>query len=208
MVVTTFRLIARGSTPEGETWNTGLHVTNVGGTVDDALTAWIAAFTLFMNGASPPADSYKQLMKTTSSLLGLEADELSPFTGRNVTQAISTTTIAGTSTADEVPSQVCPVLSLRTALPTKAGRGRMYLPPITIDATLATGFLDSTAQSQASAAGQGMIQSLNGDGFTVVILHRSDLSTTPVTAVDVANIAGTQRRRTHQLARTRVRNSV
>lgn len=206
--MTIFRLIARGHTPEGESWNTGCHVSATAVTVDDALTAWTTAWGLLWNGVATPADSIKQLVKTTCGTDFLEADELSPATGKNLTQAIGTSTLVGTSTADELPGQIAPVLSLRTALANRAGRGRMFLPPVTIDASLATGLMDGTAQGQISTAGQKMVQSLNGAGFQVGVYHPASFEITDVVAVDVPNVFGTQRRRVHQLNHVRVRHSV
>ena len=54
--------------------------------------------------------------------------ELDPATGGQLTGAESTRTDAGTSTATCLPFQCAPVVTLRTSILSRAGRGRFYAP--------------------------------------------------------------------------------
>jgi hypothetical protein len=201
--MTVYRCTATGLTPQGETWVTGLWIEKIGGTISDAGAAWHAAFDLLWLGAATPTDSIKQLMHTTTTCTETVVNSLDASFRHNVEQVRTTETLAGTSTAENLPPQTSAVVSLRTALPTRRGRGRMYLPPMTADAEITTGLIDATSLAEISLAAKGMLESLITSTYLPVVAHRDIASTTNLTACDVSNIFGTQRRRRNKLVATR-----
>lgn len=202
--MTIYRCTASGHTPEGELWVTGIHVSKVGGSTAAAAASWHTAFDLLWSGAATPADSILQLIKTTCGCDETVVNELEPVSLRNVTQVRTTETLVGTSTVSELPPQTSAVVSLRTALPTRAGRGRMFLPPFTDVALAGIGEVATTAQGQIALAAKGMLEQLIGDGYQPVILHRNTATTTNIISCDVSNVFRTQRRRTNKIVGTRV----
>jgi hypothetical protein len=202
-----YRLLARGHTEQGETFNFSLHCQNPAGTVAGAAAAWHTALGLLWNGVAPPADSIKQLVPTSCGVDASIATELDPLTGKNLGQLQNVEALVGTEPGDPQPPQVSCCVSLRTAQANRHGRGRFYLPPFG-EAQVTAGLLTGAAQGQVSVASQKMIQSLNGAGYQVGIWHKQTLTITPVVSVDVSNVLKTQRRRYNKLLGTRSSQSV
>jgi len=198
-----YRCTASGHTPEGELWVTGLFVEKVGGTTAAAAASWHTAFGLLWNGVASPADSIKQLILTTCGCDETVVNQLDAFFQHNVEQVRTGETLVGTSAASALPPQSSAVLSTRTALPTRSGRGRMYLPPFTEDAIAGIGELDAPVAAAIALAGKGMMEQLMGDGYQPVIAHRATSDTTNIISVDCSTIIGTQRRRRNKLIGSR-----
>jgi len=201
--MTIYRCIAQGATPQGELWVTGLHVELIGGNIADAGSAWHDAFNLLWLGAATPADSIKQFISTETTCVETVVNSLNPITLKNVEQKRTAETLAGTSTAENWPAQDSVILSLRDGHPTRAGRGRMFLPPFTVDAETTEGLLDATSRGRVATAFEGMLNSLISSSYQPVILHRGDRSTTNVVSGNVPDLPGTQRRRINKVIRTR-----
>jgi hypothetical protein len=205
--MTFYRLTARGHLPQGEVFTFTLHCENVAGTLTGAATAWHTALGLLWNGVASPADSIKQCVPTSIGIDVSVVDALDALTGKNDAQQTTTETLVGTNATDPLLNQLAPVVSLRTAKATRAGRGRFYLPPFGEDQTTA-GLLLATPRGQVATAAQKMIQSLNGAGYTVGIFHRGSITQDAVVSVDVSNVVGTQRRRRDKIVPVRSSLSV
>lgn len=201
--MTIFRHVARGSLIDGEQFTFSIHSERAPGEVNEAHTAFAAAIALLWNGVATPADSIKQLYPAGTTVDELVTTQLAALSGRNELQVISAPALAGTGAGAALPPQTAICVSLRTALPTRAGRGRFFLPaPIVAESS--SGRLASTAQGQVLAAVTGMLQSMQSDLYPVVIMHRDDLTTTLVTSVDVGDVFDTIRRRRDKLVEARV----
>lgn len=198
----TYRLVATGH-EAGESFTFTLSCFNAAGTVAGAAGAWHTALGLLWNGAAPPADSIKQLIPTTSGIDISSATEIDPLTGKNLGQVQTAEGLIGTDASGPLPPQCSIVVSMRTALFNKAGRGRFYLPTFGVD-VLAAGRLPNTARTQICTAAQKMVQSLNGSGYTVVIYHRKAKTHDNVVSVNVGDVYDTQRRRRDKLIEARL----
>jgi len=202
----TYICVANG-TEAGETFTFTLHTFNAAGTVAGAAAAWHTALGLLWNGVAPPADSIKQLIPTTSSIISSSATEIDPLTGKNLGQVITAEALAGTDATGPVPPQCAVTVSLRTAVFNKAGRGRFYLPALSTD-KVSAGRILAGAVTQIVTASQKMIQSLNGAGYTVVVYHRASRTHDNVVSVNVGDVFDTQRRRRDKLVEARTSLSV
>lgn len=197
----TYALVANG-TQAGETFTFTLHAFNAAGTVAGAAAAWHTAIGLLWNGVATPADSIKQLIPTTSQLTQTSATEIDPLTGKNLGQVVTAEALVGTDATGPVPPQCAVVVSLRTALFNKSGRGRFYLPSLATD-KVAAGRILGTAVTQITTAAQKMVQSLNGAGYTVCVYHRKTKTHDNVVTVNVGDVFDTQRRRRDKLVEAR-----
>lgn len=143
------------------------------------------------------------IWSTEQQLTEIETDELDPTTGHNVAQERTAQNIKGKGTGAALPQRVAIVVGLRTALPTRKGRGRFYLPGPDATNVTTTGLLLS---GTATTLANGCAAALNTFAATAqpVIYHRNKLtpppSTTNVTTVTVGVVLGTQRRRTNKVA--------
>ena len=201
--MTVYRCTATGETPQGESWVTGLWVEKTGGTTALAAAAWHTAWDLLWNGAASPADSIKQLLDGNCTTTETIVNQVDASFRHQVEQVRTAETLTGTSGAENLSPQTAAVVSLRTVVPTRRGRGRMYLPPMTVDSELTLGIMDAITTSSIALAAKGMLESLITSGYTPVIAHRDIASTTNITSCDVSNIYGTQRRRRNKLVATR-----
>lgn len=131
---------------------------------------------------------------------------------KQTTKTTTTGATAGTSTSSALPYRTCEIITFRTALATKYGRGRWYFPPLAVNALAADGFsILDTAQTALETALNGYFTAV-GSTYTHVILHRkatldgdrAAYSTDPVIAADIPNTFATQKRRADKLVPTRV----
>lgn len=198
-----YRLTQQGHLLDGEIWNATLHISHIAGEGAALLTTCLEAVTLLWQGPPTPANSIQQLVPTTIGVDELVLDQLD-FQGKNVEQNRSPLSLDGTSVADVLPFQCSVAVSTRTALPTRAGRGRFFLPPFALDTAVA-GLFDGTAAAQVARAAKAMIDHINASAsFGVVIWHKATDDFDFVTSVDVGNVFDTQRRRRNQITETRV----
>lgn len=187
----TFRTRWQGPGTAGDIWVTTLHTTSSQSI--DSVHGAIETFTNNFFGST-----MAPLWSADVQLSEVVTDELDPTTGRNVQQRRSGSTIKGSGTGQMPTPRAAVVCGLRTALPTRSGRGRMYVPSPGTDNLVATGLLSETVAGNISGALAGYLQTLAATA-TAVIYHRADLTTTAVTDVTVGVVLGSQARRTNKV---------
>lgn len=194
-----FRHTVKGVFP-AEVWTFGIHTLG-SVTVDAAQSAWVAAVADFWStelAAVYCADVAIQSVVTA---------ELSQPTGKQITRRETQVNHVGTNAAACLPFQVAPVVSLRTALATRAGRGRFYAPSPAVDQQ-AAGRLITTAQTALLNSAVAMFGALTGAGLSGVLYSRSTTQTQEITSVDVGDVIDTQRRRRNKLIENRISDNV
>jgi hypothetical protein len=198
-----YRLTQQGHLLDGEIWNATLHINHLSGDGAALLTTCAEAVTLLWQGPPTPANSIQQLVPTTIGLDEIVLDQLNGI-GRNVEQFRTPLSLDGTDASDVLPFQCSVAVSTRTDLPTRAGRGRFFLPPFGLDTAVA-GLFDGTAAAQVARAAKAMVDHINaGTTFGCVVYHRASNDGDFITSVDVGNVFDTQRRRRNQITETRV----
>lgn len=178
----------------GEVWSFGIY-TDSNLSVAASQSAWMTGITNFWAEATA-------LFSADVAATRAVTVELDPATGKQLTGAENTRADVGTSVAETLPFQCAPVVSLRTATLSRAGRGRFYAPSLAVD-QVAGGRLLTAARDSLADAGLALVQGLTAAGGNVVIYHRSLGTTTPVTSLDVGDVIDTQRRRRNQLVEAR-----
>lgn len=189
--MTIYRHVMSGPGPEGDVWSATLHSESAQ-TISTVHTAYLAFLSSLIGTTMVP------LWSTDTECTAAVTDQLDPVTGANVAQERTALTYVGTATDQVLPQRVAVVIGLRTALPTRAGRGRFYLPAPTIASLTSTGLLSTTvAASLATAAASALntMASTSAPG----VYHRSTISITSVNQVTVAQVLGSQRRRTNKV---------
>jgi hypothetical protein len=147
---------------------------------------------------------YATLCSAGVSIQRVTTGEISPLTGQQQTLRESNVDIAGTSEANALPADVAIVVSLRSPVANRTGRGRFYLPQPTTNALTAVGRLDETAQSTIVDALTAAWTQANAAGENPVIYSRTQRATREITSFNVGDLFDTQRRRENALTENRV----
>ena len=190
-----YRHVMSGTTP-GESWSCTLHTTGAG-TLAAAQTAFNGAVGAFWTG------ELDSIVTADVSVVETSTASLDEATGGQISRLIDDVSLPGVAAGEMLPFQCASGVSWRTALATRSGRGRMYLPPLAVS-VLDTGRLSSAAVSAIVDSVGQLTDSLDGGGLALVLLNRTTMATTPVTSVDVGNVIDTQRRRRNKLIEVRV----
>lgn len=170
-----------------------------------AETAWSNGIAAMFSHASFNAllPTEVELTETTTST--------ATATWKQSTLTRTSHTIAGTA-AQSLPYQVAEVVTLRTALATKYGHGRWYVPPMAVTALDTGGFILSTAAQTALRDAVNAAFAAFAGILNLQILHRhgsidsvvAPLSTSAVISGDVANKFVIQKRRADKSAVARL----
>lgn len=130
--------------------------------------------------------------------------EITMATGQQQALRETVTALVGTAAGDALPAEVALVVSLRTPLANRSGRGRFYLPqPAAV--TLATdGTLDATVQGQLADALAAAWSSANGAGENPVVYSRKNKTVQAITSFDVGDVFDVQVRRQNSLTQQRI----
>jgi len=137
------RVTVRGTTSNGTKWENTLHLKK--GTGDPATADYPALVTelnRLYGGATYGGGSANLLSacnNTTSAL-----DYTFTSLAAPIASPVLAATAAGTGVVNSLPPEVAEVISLRTGSRGKRYRGRIYLPPMTINQVLTTGNLASS----------------------------------------------------------------
>lgn len=194
----TIRLVAAGSLPSGEVFNTGLWCTSTaviesGPELVLALAVPQVAFNTFFAALAGVFTSGV----VPTELLGYyysagEFGDTAEFSA-----SVPLDNPPGTGSI-RLPDQVATVVSLRTGLAGRSFRGRMYLPlnGLSLDANAQ---LSSSSIGLVADAAKDLVDDINAGGLEVVVMSATQTLTTPVTSIIVDSILDTQRRRRNKL---------
>lgn len=200
--MTFYRGTVKGHLEGGEIFNFTIHFSGVTGQAATGAAELADAVTLLWSGTNSPAGNIEALYPAAIGVDGVVMDELSSF-GTNVSQGRTSLALVGTSVTEPLPPQCAMVVSLRTIEPTRAGRGRFYLPSPVVG-TVIDQRLDSAAQGDVLHGALAMLNHMKGLGLTPVVFHRNNSLVSPIVTIDVGDVFDTQRRRRNKLVETRV----
>lgn len=194
--MTLYRHVMSGATP-GEQWECRMYVSCFLG-IADAQTAWTAAVTAMWTGLAAPADNLNQLIPTDVTLDEVTTSQLDPVTFRQTSKVVGSLSLAGTATTAMLPPQCAAGVTWLTALDTKTGRGRNYLPPFAAG-TLTAGRIGTASLTIFKLAMTNLLQSLVASSDTPVVFSPTHHTTQVITGGRVGDVFDTQRRRRDKL---------
>lgn len=201
-----YHLRASGVWEESETFNFGLHATSSAATAAVA-NSWALALTEAWSGAGTPAGALNAAYSAGVVIDQATASLLTQTSGQQTARADVAVNLVGTSAEDSLPPQVAVVVSLRTELANRAGRGRFYLPAPAANAVTAGRFTTAVQQNFVNAMTR-MFASLDGAGITPVLFSRTTFANTTITSFNIGDVFDTQRRRRNQLVESRISGTV
>jgi hypothetical protein len=199
-----FRHRVSGPGSAGDIWTSTMHSSGSASlaTVHNAWQTLVTGFIGSTLGAMWPNEV---------SATQVTTDQLDANGIHNVGQVTSTISAIGTGSGATLSPRSCVVIGLRTAVPTKSGRGRMYWPAPDATHLLGTGNLIAADAGTISAAFAARLVTFKATS-QAVILHRGHdagpagvpplvpSTSDNVTAVTVGVVLGSQRRRTNRVA--------
>lgn len=175
----------------GDVWISTLH-TSGAANLATAHGAWSTFVTAIFNNA------FKTRWAIPTQITGLSTVSLDPVTGKQTAVTSSGVALVGTAAGQQLSPRDCIVLSLRTALPTKAGRGRMFMPGPDASHLGTSGLLIGTdATAIATAVGTAMT-TLKATSQPVVY-HAKTKTVDNIITVMVGQVLATQTRRTNRV---------
>lgn len=161
--------------------------------IDVVHNAWRTAWLNFWN------DTYGPMVTPQVTVNELVTDQLDPATGKNVAQRVNADHFVGTGAGKTVSPRDCLLLSFYTGVPTRAGRGRMYLPSPDSSHYLDTGQFANDVGTTVAGGWKAVIDANFPGDPGQVIYHRSTRTTTPVIGVKVGAVPATMRSRTNKV---------
>jgi hypothetical protein len=200
-----------GKLPGGETWSIGLRTGAVAIPTTaqlDALASNVA--TLFQACISSGTDGIQARNPTTWTFESVTARHVTAagLTDRLGNPQIATT--AGGSATQYQPDQIAVVFTLLSATPGRSGKGRVYIPVLSIAGIVASRltFAQISDFADTFALFLGGISIMTGGGigpFPICVQSRLGPGVpSQVTAVSVGDVMDTQRRRRDKLVENRV----
>lgn len=194
--MTFFRHTASGPGAAGDIWVTTMNTTG-SGTLAATHTAWSTFVSAVMAGG------LAAILPNDTSITDLRTDQLDSITGKNNAQTKSGVALVGTGAGATLSPRDALVVGLRSALPTRMGRGRMFWPAPDASHLTSTGLIvGADATTLANAFGNAMT-TLKATTLPIV-LHRKihPLTYEVVTYVTIGTILGTQRRRSNKVTQS------
>jgi hypothetical protein len=200
--MTTYRNEVRGSLPDGEQYSWSIHTSN---TTTGSLAAASSAFETFFNDIWTGGDGAVAIapnFPATVTVDELVTTQLNDATGKNVAQITVQLAELGTGVGDGLPQEVAVCVSLRTDLPTRAGRGRFFLPMTLLTTCIGSRLDPGVSSAFASSIAHGMTTLVTA-GYIPVIYHRVSRAVTPIISVDCGDVFDAMRSRRDKLRENR-----
>jgi hypothetical protein len=189
--MTIYRHRVSGPGAAGDIWVSTMHSYSLN-SLATVHAAWTFLITSFCSG------TMNAMWNTHMSATQVTTDQLDPLSFKNVAQQTGAVTEVGTGTGGTPPGQNCIVFGLRTAMPTKAGRGRMFWPSPDDSHYTTTG---KFATADCTTIANAFASALTGfrTSATPIVFHRRTGLFDNVTSVTVGDKPGIQRRRTNRV---------
>lgn len=197
-----YRITVSGHMKTGEEWNTTWHVDVAGGQALNVANAAADAITAAWSGTSGSAGKLEDYYTADLGVDSVAAVELGSD-AHGVDKKVVSLALVGTSTDELLPPNCAVAMSLRTNVPTKAGRGRNFLPSPVVT-TVVNQLLATAVQTAMKNAWLRALKSMSDAGFPVGIFHHISGGWDEVISVDAGDVFDVQNRRRNQQEEIRV----
>lgn len=172
-------------------------------TIDTSQSNAVTWATDFFAGPTG-TDGFAAYCSTAVGIDRITTGEITELTGQQQALRESNVAITGDVVGTALPPEVALVVSLRTALANRSGRGRFYLPQMTQNASNDDGTLSGTAQNAIVAALDFAWGNSNAAGELPVVYSRTNRNTQAINSFNVGSLFDVQTRRSNSLTETRV----
>jgi hypothetical protein len=186
--------VISGTLPGSEVWQTSYWQTGLtAAEADDAHMATLAANSTFI----ALMNAWKALCASGARATAIDRYYYAGGSGA-AAHGHAALNYGGTATPQAGPNQVAVVTTLRTAVSSRAGRGRMYWPATGVAADQTTGLLANGNIDILVDALAAWFTALT-TGQPAVVVSQTQNTSHPITSVDADYRADTQRRRVNKI---------
>lgn len=137
------------------------------------------------------------------TLTAVATGEVDINTGRQQTLAESSVDWPGTATGSAMPADVAVVVTLRSILANRSGRGRFYLPQPAVSTASSLGRIGVQLQGDLVNILQAAWSDAVAAGLTPIVYSRTYRAIRVVSQYGVGDLYDTQRRRENQINESR-----
>lgn len=203
------RVTIEGTLGEGaDVWNTSFHMgassgyslANLQDAVEEVDSLWQSTvWTASGSGCLFDFPNATKYVKTTLR------DITSAGITARVVEAGPAVPIAGTDSANSLPTEVAVVVSLITDTAGARGRGRMYVPPMSLSNVTTGGLISSGAGVDLLDAFEAFFEGLNASTLVpddVSVYSGADATLREVSTIRVGSVFDSQRRRRNAIPET------
>lgn len=199
------RCVMQGITESTQTWSMGFSVHNDGTATSSELFTWLSAvdgLAKTMFGTTGVVNQWDTATKYTS----VAAYSYPAVGGAAAVAGVTSSGVVGTSSSRSVPPQIAVVISERSGIAGRKGRGRMYYPmcnpTLAPNGQLASSFCTTLANAVKVFFDGVNALSIGSAASIVCIGSRDTGAGAPVTGIIVDTKLDTQRRRTDKIVAT------
>jgi len=196
-----YRHVFQGKCAAGDIFTYTWHADSVR-TTSAAHSAAVVWNDTLWNGATV-GNGYKDHVTADVAMQEVVTTQIDPLTGKGLSQARSGQSIAGVATGNALSADTALVVSIRTALPQRTGRGRFYLPQPAASNITSTGRWTADFINDIIAALTSAWAAYETVNDHLVIYSPTFHVTRDATGFNVGDLAGTQRRRENKIPPTR-----
>ena len=178
----------QGSLAAGDQFNYGWWA-NSNRTLAAAQAAAVAWNATLWNGAVA-GNGYKDHVTAGVSMLNVITVSVNPATGKQINRADTAQVIAGVAAGNAMTAKTSVVVSIRTDLASREGRGRFHLPQPAVSQATATGRVLADLVADVVASLSAAWTAYNSGTDRPVIFHRALHTTDNLTKFDVPDLFG------------------
>lgn len=196
-----YRHVFQGKCAAGDIFTYTWHADSVR-SVSSAHSAAVVWNDTLWNGATA-GNGYKDHVTADVAMQQVTTTQIDVATGKGLAQATSGQSIAGVATGNALSADTALVVSLRTALPQRTGRGRFYLPQPAASNITSMGRWVADLINDVIASLNLAWANYETVNDHLVIYSPTFRVTRDVTGYNIGDLAATQRRRENKIPVTR-----
>lgn len=196
----------QGSLAAGDQFIYGWHSNSIRSLSAAQLAAVTWNQTLW-NG-SVAGNGLKDHLTAGVSMLNVFTVSINPATGKQIARVDTAQVIAGVAAGNALPADTSLVVSMRSDVATRAGRGRFYLPQPAASEVTSTGRVLADLVNDVNASLFAAWTNYNTASDRPVLYHRLTGTTDNVTTFNIPDLYGCQRRRENKVVPVRTSSAM
>lgn len=173
--------------------------------IRDIANAQVAAVNwnaLLWNGPGG-VNGFKTHVVAGVAMVNVTTVQVTQATGLQTARVDTAQAIAGTAAGNPMPADVAMVISLRTVLANRQGRGRFYLPQPAASEITATGRVAALMITHTGAALAAAWAGYNTANDRPVVYSRTSRNIQNISSFNIGDLYDTQRRRENKVTEAR-----